>query len=78
MVTHSPRIVGEDAEATAKRKGEHIRICLEEEVGAVGVQSGFERYRFLHNALPELSFDSISLETFFWAKNCVRRCLSAR
>ena len=44
MVTHSSRDVTEEAGLTAKRKGEHIRICLEEEVGAVGVTSGFERY----------------------------------
>ncbi|MWC28682.1 type 2 isopentenyl-diphosphate Delta-isomerase [Paenibacillus sp. MMS18-CY102] len=68
MVTHSSGNVGEEAALTAKRKGEHIRICLQEEVGSVGVTPGFERYRFVHNALPELGFDSISLETVFVGK----------
>lgn len=48
---------------TAKRKGEHIRICLQEQVGSVGIATGFEKYRFKHNALPELAFDEIELST---------------
>lgn len=48
--------------ATSRRKGEHIRICLEEQVEGVDVSSGFERYGFRHNALPELSFEEVSLE----------------
>ena len=49
--------------STARRKGEHIRICLQEAVDGEGIATGLERYRFRHNALPELSFDEISLET---------------
>lgn len=48
---------------TAKRKAEHIRICLQEQVNSNGILTGFEQYRFKHNALPELAFDQISLET---------------
>ncbi|MEK3881723.1 type 2 isopentenyl-diphosphate Delta-isomerase [Paenibacillus sp. PL2-23] len=48
---------------TAKRKGEHIRICLEENVSGRDVSTGFEEYRFVHNALPELSFRDIRLDT---------------
>ncbi|MGO4543203.1 type 2 isopentenyl-diphosphate Delta-isomerase [Paenibacillus sp. 2TAB23] len=54
--------------ATAKRKGEHIRICLQEQVNSVGIETGLERYRFKHNALPELSFSEISLETEWFGK----------
>lgn len=50
-------------DATSARKGEHIRICLQEDVGSAGVRTGFENYRFRHNALPELSLDGIRLET---------------
>lgn len=50
---------------TEKRKTEHIRICLNEQVAAEGIQSGFERYRFRHNALPETNFDDIDLGTSF-------------
>lgn len=67
-MAYSSRNAPDEGAQTARRKGEHIRICLQEEVGGVGVTSGFERYRFRHNALPELRFDSISLETGFLGK----------
>ncbi|WP_373271256.1 type 2 isopentenyl-diphosphate Delta-isomerase [Paenibacillus sp. MY03] len=60
MVTDQQR-GGQDA--TSARKGEHIRICLQEDVSGMGVRTGFENYRFRHNALPELSLDDIRLET---------------
>lgn len=50
---------------TSERKTEHIRLSLEEQVNAVGITTGFEKYRFRHNALPELDFDEISLQTDF-------------
>jgi len=53
----------EQQAVTAKRKGEHIRICLQEEVNSVGIETGLERIRFRHNALPELSFHHIKLDT---------------
>lgn len=54
--------------ATAKRKGEHIRICLQEQVNSVGIETGLGRYRFKHNALPELSFAEVSLNTDWFGK----------
>lgn len=50
---------------TGERKIEHVRLCLNEEVGGSGITSGFEHYRFRHNALPELNFDDIALRTTF-------------
>ncbi|CAM4283468.1 type 2 isopentenyl-diphosphate Delta-isomerase [Paenibacillus typhae] len=50
---------------TGERKLEHVRLCLNEDVGGSGVTTGLEEYRFLHNALPELNFDDISLRTVF-------------
>ncbi|WP_373286383.1 type 2 isopentenyl-diphosphate Delta-isomerase [Paenibacillus physcomitrellae] len=50
---------------TSGRKTEHIRIVLEEDVEGAGITTGLERYRFQHNALPELDFDAISLDTEF-------------
>ncbi|WP_237391994.1 type 2 isopentenyl-diphosphate Delta-isomerase [Paenibacillus dendrobii] len=50
---------------TGERKIEHVRLCLNEEVGSVGVTSGLEKYRFRHNALPETDFNEISLGTSF-------------
>lgn len=58
----------EHQDATAKRKGEHIRICLQEEVNGVGVETGFERLRFKHNAMPELAFSQVGLETEWLGK----------
>jgi isopentenyl-diphosphate delta-isomerase len=47
------------------RKSDHIRINLEEDVRS-GITTGLERYRFVHQALPELDLASIdcSLELF--------------
>ncbi|TYP71152.1 type 2 isopentenyl-diphosphate Delta-isomerase [Paenibacillus methanolicus] len=50
---------------TAKRKGEHIRICLEEDVQSKIAGNGLERYRFRHCALPEINFADIDLHTRF-------------
>nr|WP_246245944.1 type 2 isopentenyl-diphosphate Delta-isomerase [Paenibacillus lemnae] len=50
---------------TGERKIEHVRLCLEEEVGSRGITSGLERYRFRHMALPEVDFDDISLAFSF-------------
>ncbi|WP_219836029.1 type 2 isopentenyl-diphosphate Delta-isomerase [Paenibacillus sp. R14(2021)] len=53
---------------TARRKGEHIRICLEEQVQSVGTVTGFDRYRFRHRALPEIAYEDIQLSTVFLGK----------
>lgn len=44
------------------RKADHIRINLEEDVRS-GIQSGFERLRFVHRALPELDLDEVDLSS---------------
>lgn len=51
--------------ATARRKADHIRICLEEDVQGERMTTGFEQYRMRHEALPELAFDEIRLESEF-------------
>lgn len=51
-----------------QRKSEHLRINLEEDVSFPRVTTGLERYRFVHNALPELSLASIDLATEFLGK----------
>ena len=48
---------------TPRRKAEHLRINLEEDVDAKGVRSGFERFRFIPRALPELNFREVSTAT---------------
>jgi isopentenyl-diphosphate delta-isomerase len=51
-----------------KRKADHIRISLEEDVNFGSLTAGFERYRFRHQALPECSLDDIDLSTRFLGK----------
>ena len=51
-----------------KRKTEHIRLCLTDEVEGVGKTTGLEGISFLHNALPEIDFHEISIETAFLNK----------
>ncbi|HVC81255.1 MAG TPA: type 2 isopentenyl-diphosphate Delta-isomerase, partial [Chloroflexota bacterium] len=50
-------------DAIARRKADHLRINLEEDVRAKGVDSGFERFRFEHQALPEIDLASVSTVT---------------
>lgn len=53
---------------TEKRKSEHIDICLHKDVDGKKVSTGFEQYRFRHQALPELNFDEIDLSTQWLGK----------
>jgi len=53
----------------ADRKSAHVRLCLEEDVAGEGVTSGFENYRFRHQALPELDFAQISSVRIIVLKN---------
>ncbi len=46
----------------AQRKADHIRINLEEDVSFPNLTTGLERYRFVHQALPELDLDQIRMD----------------
>lgn len=59
------REAGGDAPLTVRRKAEHIRINLEEDVQAKGVSAGWERYRFKHHALPDLDLVDVNLAVHF-------------
>lgn len=48
------------APAIVSRKSDHIRINLASDVNSKGVTSGFEEYRFLHQALPELDLGRVN------------------
>ncbi len=52
---------------TSSRKSDHIRINLEEDV-ASRITTGLERYRFVHNALPELNLPEIDLSIEIFGK----------
>ncbi|MFC4402118.1 type 2 isopentenyl-diphosphate Delta-isomerase [Gracilibacillus xinjiangensis] len=49
-----------------KRKTEHIELSLKEEALGKGVTTGFDHYRFVHNALPEINFNHIDLFANFF------------
>lgn len=49
---------------TERRKRQHLDICLHEQVQG-GVTTGFERFRFLHQALPEIDFAEIDTSAKF-------------
>lgn len=53
---------------TSKRKSDHIRINLDEDVHS-GVTTGLENVRFKHNALPELNLAQVHTGTTFLGKS---------
>lgn len=50
------------------RKLEHLRINLEQDVQFHEVTNGFERYRFVHQALPDIALESIDLSQIVFGK----------
>jgi len=48
---------------TIKRKKEHIELCLDEDVGFSTITNGFEKYEFIHNAITEVDYQKINLQT---------------
>src|SRR5205823_10755806 len=57
------------------RKADHIRICLEEDVSGRKITSGFERYRFVHQALPEINLSDVDTSTELWGRRLKRPML---
>jgi isopentenyl-diphosphate delta-isomerase len=52
----------------SQRKDDHIRINLEEDVAFERLTTGLERYRFVHQALPEIALAEVKTETTFLGK----------
>ncbi len=57
-----------EASATESRKLDHIRINLEQDVQFPRLTTGLERYRFLHQALPELNLNDIDTTVTVFGK----------
>ncbi|MFC7391932.1 type 2 isopentenyl-diphosphate Delta-isomerase [Scopulibacillus cellulosilyticus] len=57
-----------DQHSTEKRKSEHIDIALNKQVSGRGITTGFENFRFIHQALPEINFKDIDISTTFLNK----------
>lgn len=55
--------MGPNGVLTSTRKADHLRINLEEDVAAKGVRAGFEAYRFMHCALPEIDLAEVTTAT---------------
>ena len=51
-----------------RRKADHLRISLEEDVQFEGLTTGFERYRFIHQALPEMDLKEVDLSFSLFGK----------
>ena len=59
---------------TASRKDDHLRINLENQVKS-SLTNGFEAYRFLHQALPEIDLDEIDISLTLFNKRFTRSAL---
>ena len=51
-----------------RRKTDHIRINLDQDVRST-LTNGLERYRFIHQALPELNLNQIDLTLRLFKKD---------
>jgi len=51
----------------SSRKADHIKINLEQDVRS-GLTTGFEKYRFIHEALPDLNLDELDLSQTLFGK----------
>ncbi|RLC57998.1 MAG: type 2 isopentenyl-diphosphate Delta-isomerase, partial [Chloroflexota bacterium] len=51
-----------------QRKSDHIRINLQEDVDFKHLSTGFERYRLVHCALPDLNLDAVDTSTTLLGK----------
>ena len=58
------------ANSIEQRKSDHIQIALNEKVTGESISTGLESLAFIHNALPEIAFDEISIETKFLGIEC--------
>jgi len=54
----------QDSTSTSRRKRDHLRINLQEDVGHA-TSTGLEAYRFTHQALPELNLEDVDLGVNF-------------
>ncbi len=53
---------------TETRKVDHIRINLEENVQFPRLKTGLEKYRFIHQAIPEINLDAVNTQVNLFGK----------
>ena len=51
--------------ATSSRKQEHVDLCVNQNVQFRAKTTGLENYSFIHNALPEINFTDIQIDSQF-------------
>lgn len=54
---------------TQRRKADHIRVCLEQDVQCSQTTTGLENYRFQHCCLPELDWADLDISSTFLGKS---------
>lgn len=54
--------------ATPSRKAEHLQINIERDVAAKGIDAGFDAYRFVHRALPEINFADVDTSSSIFGR----------
>nr|MBN1229626.1 type 2 isopentenyl-diphosphate Delta-isomerase [Anaerolineae bacterium] len=54
---------------TARRKADHLRINLEQDVTFSRLTTGLEKFRFVHQALPDLDLDEIDTALELWGRH---------
>ncbi|WP_071459684.1 type 2 isopentenyl-diphosphate Delta-isomerase [Bacillus massilinigeriensis] len=57
-----------EQEGIKKRKNDHLEITLKKNVSGKGITSGFERFAFIHEALPDINFSDIDISTNLFGK----------
>jgi isopentenyl-diphosphate delta-isomerase len=62
------RDLADVANATPSRKADHVRINLERDVAAKGIASGFDEYRFVNCALPEIDLAEVDTSTTLFGR----------
>lgn len=53
---------------TARRKGDHLRLALDAEVGFTALTTGLEAIRLVHRALPEHTLAEVDLGLDLWGR----------
>ncbi|MFH0989257.1 MAG: type 2 isopentenyl-diphosphate Delta-isomerase [bacterium] len=53
---------------TSSRKKEHVELVISKDVAFKGKTTGFERWDFVHNALPEFNFADVDTTSTFLGK----------
>lgn len=57
------------AQQVERRKSDHIRINVEEDVSFRGLTTGLEKHYFMHQALPEMDFGAVDTTQHIFGKS---------